>query len=179
MKKADTEQGFAAQAVSEAITALQLVKREALGDLLAVLPSMDTDPRAAVATMIEAGTPLNATEKAALGLHARTFMSREMFAQLTPKGLLMPMQAHATTLYRAWFSISRRRNLLQTKAFGMLFLGQRICPQTTNCPQSEVWMNLDELDPLPPSDCRDCDYMTCRSTFVFRRAGRDNRSTFA
>lgn len=162
---------FAALALKEAIEALQLVKAEALPDLLRALPDFLLDHRYALEWR-KSGTQLTSGEKAQLGMNARAFMSKELLAQLTPQGMRDPTSAHARTLQRASLSVSRYQSLEQAMQMSIPVSVCRVCPSTTDCPQDEAWAELDELDPLPPIECRDDVYRTCRSTIVFRRKGQ-------
>lgn len=162
---------FATLALMEAIEALQLVNAEALPDLLKALPKHSSDPGFALEWR-KSGTQLTSGEKAQLGISARAFMSKELLAQLTPQGMCAPLSAHETTLQRASFSLSRYHNLEQARLASLPLSVRRVCPSTTDCLQIDAWAEPEAFDPLPPIECRDSNYRTCRSIFTFRRKGR-------
>lgn len=162
---------FATLALIEAIEALQLVKDQALPDLIKALPDYLSDPGFAL-NLRKSGTQLTSGEKARLGMSARAFMSKELLAQLTPQGLCTPLSAHEMTLQRASFSVSRYQALEQARLASPSFNVRRVCPSTTDCLQIDAWAEPEAFDPLPPRECGDSNYRTCRSTFIFRRKGR-------
>lgn len=162
---------FATLALMEAIEALQLVKAEALPDLLKALPNYLSDPGYALEWR-KSGTQLTSGEKAQLGVSARAFMSKELLEHLTQEGMREPTRAHEMTLQRASFSVSRFQSLDQARLASRPLSVRRICPSTSGCPEHDAWAELDAFSPLPPIECRDSVYRTCRSTFVFRRKGR-------
>lgn len=158
---------FVVCAVTEAISFLGLVKAEALSDLVAALPHYMADPSYA-RSLHKQGSPLTATERTELGISSRALVSQELLAQLTPDGIREAPSAHALTLQRASHSVARYKNLNEAKRAISLLDCSRVCPDTTDCPQVDAWEKLDAVDPLPPKECRDKDYRTCRSTFVFQ-----------
>lgn len=162
---------FATLALMEAIEALQLVKAEALPDLLKALPNYLSDPGYALEWR-KSGTQLTSGEKAQLGMSARAFMSKELLALLTPQGMRTPLSAHEMTLQRASFSVFRYQNLEQARLASPPLSVCRVCPSTTDCLQIDAWAEPEAFDPLPPRECRDSNYRTCRSVFIFRRKGR-------
>lgn len=161
---------FATLALMEAIEALELVKAEALPNLLKALPKYLPDPGYALEWR-KSGTQLTAGEKSQLGISQRAFMSKELLAQLTPQGMRTPLSAHEMTLQRASFSVSRYQNLEQARLASFPVSVCRVCPSTTDCLQIDAWAAPEAFDPLPPRGCRDSSYRTCRSTFVFQLEG--------
>lgn len=103
-------QGIRAAAVEEAFDRLGLLEPTAKPVILDMLVR-DTGehPRAVCTAYRKAGEQLTRDELRASGMRANAFMSREAFAQLTAKGKENPIQAHSTTMLRAFFTTSRWR----------------------------------------------------------------------
>lgn len=172
MKQAEHMTEFASLAVAEAIEKLQLVKPEAHTVLLNALPHFVDDPKYGLA-LRKTGTQLNSDEKAQLGIKPRSFMSKELLSQLTPDGLRDPTNSHELTMQRASLTLGRAISLYNAKLGAFPLMARRICPETAGCHQSTDWVDVEAFDPLPPGNCCDSIYRTCRSAFVFRRKGRD------
>ena len=171
MTKRDEEANFAKEALEEAMASLQLVKLEALADLLALLRELEADPRA-LDNRSKQGTPLTTEQKATIGLSKRANMSEELLGQLTLKGLREPLTAHHRTLQRAMLSLFRWRDLRSAQDDEEPMMARRLCPETAGCSVSDTWTAAEAFGALPPAECRDCDYGTCRSVFIFRRRAR-------
>lgn len=103
-------QGIREAAVQEAFDRLGLLEDAAKAVILDMLVRDTGDhPRATCTAYRKAGVQLTREELRAAGMRANAFMSREAFAQLTTKGKEDPLQAHSTTMLRAYFTTSRWR----------------------------------------------------------------------
>jgi len=101
---------FRLAAAREAIVALNLINPEAEGIIWHMLDFRLTDhPKARTTAYRKDGEQLSADEKRALGLRSKAFLSRRALAEISPKGMVSPLEAHEKTLLRASFSLFRYR----------------------------------------------------------------------
>lgn len=99
-------------AVDEAIIRLGLVKPSARSSILAMVQDeRGLHPRALCTAHRKDGEQLSKAELKAIGVRANGFMSRRAYDELTEKGLSAPLDAHMTTVLRAFFSFARWRSL--------------------------------------------------------------------
>jgi hypothetical protein len=157
-------------ALDEASSTLGYLKPEARETLSLLLPRFILSY--SIAAFRKAEPQLSKEEKKLLEIGSRSNISCAMFAELTEKGRKMPTYAHEATLRRAAFTIARALSLESAEASAILLVGRRICPETAGCMQAEEWIEIANLEPLPPKTCSDFEHGTCRSVFVFQRASR-------
>lgn len=98
--------------VDEAISALRLLKPDALELLIGAFPDLETRGHKAVELSIrKSGEQMSAEEKRAAEIRSSAFYSKECYALLTTEGREKPLIAFSATLSRASGSYSRKLSL--------------------------------------------------------------------
>ncbi len=161
-------------AVDEAITRLGLVKPSARSSILTMVQDeRGLHPRALCTEYRKDGEQLSKAELKAIGIRANGFMSRRAYGELTERGLSAPLDAHLTTVLRAFFSFARWRSLwnaalgvkdtdIPVEALSFHYdMLPPVCPACKALDGSKV-MPLDaQILPAPACECETANYSIC------------------
>lgn len=158
-------------AVGEAIMRLDLVKPSAHSSIVAMVQDdRGLHPRALCTAYRKEGEQLSKVELKSIGVRANGFMSRRAYEELTERGLSAPLDAHMTTVLRAFFSYARWRSLwnaalgvkdtdIAVEALSFHYdMLPPVCPACKALDGSKV-MPLDaHILPAPDCECETANY---------------------
>lgn len=146
------------QAVHEAVATLGYLTEAAEGWLFAALGECGyLSPKAVATAHRKDGEQISREEKIALGIRSNAFMSRRAAAELTEKGRSNPLEAHASTLLRAYFTALRYREIAQAARGGAISVMYNgiFKDECLACAQLDgTAVPIADASPDPPEGCQ-------------------------
>lgn len=155
---------FDSLAVQEAIQVLGYLKSSAESSILQLLqPSLIEHPRSVCTRYRSTGEQLSREEKRTLGIRSNAFLSRRAFEELTGRGKALPLRAHEVTLFRAQFTIARKRTVdrlwgadfSDKLRLNTSFKHEKLFPSCAGCARLAAWGKVpaERVQVMPPIDC--------------------------
>jgi hypothetical protein len=147
---------------NEAVIRLGLLKPAAIATIAALMEDEMVRHPKSICTAYRSELPqISDDEKRELGIRKNGFMSKVALTELSPQGLLRPLDAHEVTLLRATFSFRRYNHLSQADYFRGLvkesFVGFKYDVFGESCvgckPLDGLIVHEDDAHVLAPLEC--------------------------